>query len=119
VDVTGGLSWYHFDEDRAQIFDGIFGNDDNGTKLVSPPGTTKANGVAPRVMASLKASDALTLNAQVAKGFRLGGINDPLNVPLCTKADLATFSGRNAWQDETAWNYEVGAKSRFADGKVS
>ena len=26
------------------------------------------------------------LNAQVSRGFRLGGINDPLNVPLCTPA---------------------------------
>ncbi|AHG89276.1 TonB-dependent receptor [Gemmatirosa kalamazoonensis] len=119
LDVTGGVRWYRFDEDRTQFFDGIFGNDDNGKTLVSNPGTTKANGVAPRVIASFKASDALTLNAQVAKGFRLGGINDPLNVPLCTQTDLATFSGRNSWQDEKAWNYEVGAKSRLADGKVS
>ena len=26
----------------------------------------------------------LSVNVQAAKGFRLGGINDPLNVPLCT-----------------------------------
>ena len=35
----------------------------------------------------------LSVNLQVAKGFRLGGINDPLNVPLCTAADLAIFGG--------------------------
>ena len=48
------------------------------------PGSTDANGVAPRFIASFKASENLNLNAQVSKGFRLGGINDPLNVPLCT-----------------------------------
>ena len=117
--LTGGLRYYNFDESRQQIFDGIFGNDSTGTALVSQPGSTKANGVAPRFIASYKVSDALTLNAQASRGFRLGGINDPLNVPLCTPQDLATFSGHNSWKDEKAWNYEVGAKSQVAGGRAS
>ena len=52
----------------------------------------------------------LSVNVQAAKGFRLGGINDPLNVPLCTPADLATFGGLGAYDDETLWNYEAGVK---------
>jgi len=119
VDLTAGLRYYDFNEDREQVFDGIFGNDNNGTALVSTPGSTNANGFAPRFIASYKASASTRLNAQVSRGFRLGGINDPLNVPLCTPQDLATFSGRDSWQDETAWNYEVGAKSRIARGRGS
>ena len=114
--LTGGLRYYDFNEDRTQIFDGIFGNDNNGTSLVSQPGSTDASGVAPRLILSFKASDKVTLNAQAARGFRLGGINDPLNVPLCTPQDLVTFGGRETWKDETAWNYEVGAKTRLAGG---
>ena len=116
VKLTGGLRYYHFNEDKEQIFDGIFGNDDNGTKLVSQPGSTKANGVAPRIIASFALSPTTNLNAQVSRGFRLGGINDPLNVPLCTPQDLVTFGGRETWTDETAWNYEVGVKSRVLNG---
>lgn len=119
LDVTGGLRWYDFKEDRTQIFDGIFGNDDNGKSLVQQPGSTNANGIAPRVMASYKLSDAHRLNAQISKGFRLGGINDPLNVPLCTAQDLITFGGKTTWKDETLWNYEVGSKSRLMDGRGS
>ncbi len=119
LDLTGGLRYYDFDEKRSQIFDGIFGNDNTGTSLVTQPGSTNANGVAPRFIASYKASDALTLNAQASQGFRLGGINDPLNVPLCTANDLATFSGHNSWKDEKAWNYEVGVKSRVMGGRGS
>ncbi|MBK5254941.1 MAG: TonB-dependent receptor [Vicinamibacteria bacterium] len=59
------------------------------------------------------------VNAQVSRGFRLGGINDQLNVPLCTAEDLATFGGNDAWKDEKAWNYEVGSKSRVMDGRGS
>jgi iron complex outermembrane receptor protein len=117
LDLTAGLRYYDFSEDREQVFDGIFGNDNNGTSLVSTPGSTEANGFAPRFIASYKASGNTRLNAQVSRGFRLGGINDPLNVPLCTPADLAIFSGRDTWADETAWNYEVGSKSRIMGGR--
>ena len=119
LDLTGGLRYYNFEEDREQVFDGIFANEDTGNTLVSVPGSTSADGFAPRLIASFRASDMLTLNAQAAKGVRLGGINDPLNVPLCTPADLETFSGRDSWVDETTWNYELGAKSRLAGGRAS
>ena len=114
--VTGGLRYYNFNEDKEQIFDGIFGNDNNGTSLVSQPGSTDADGLAPRVIATYRLSGASNLNAQVSRGFRLGGINDPLNVPLCTPQDLITFGGRETWEDETVWNYEVGLKSRVLNG---
>ncbi|MEM6796554.1 MAG: TonB-dependent receptor, partial [Acidobacteriota bacterium] len=116
-DLTAGLRFYDFDEDREQIFDGIFANDDTGTALVSTPGTTSADGFAPRLIASYRASDELILNAQVSNGFRLGGINDPLNEPLCTPQDLATFGGNDTWDDEELWNYEIGAKRTFRDGR--
>ena len=43
-------------------------------------------------------NDDVLLTAQVARGFRLGGINDPLNVGLCTAArphDLQRQPGRS------------------------
>jgi len=116
--LTAGLRYYDFDEDRTQIFDGMFGNDDNGTSVISTPGSTTASGVAPRLMASVRASEGVTLSAQASKGFRLGGINDPLNVPVCTSQDLVTFGGRDSWKDESAWNYEVGAKSTMLGGRA-
>ena len=117
--LTAGLRYNHFSEDKAQIFDGIFGNDNNGVSLSSQPGSTNANDVAPRVIATFKLSDTSNLNAQLSRGFRLGGINDPLNDPLCTPQDLITFGGRESWKDETAWNYEVGYKTRLLNHRAS
>jgi iron complex outermembrane recepter protein len=114
--LTGGLRFYHFSEDKEQIFDGIFAHDNTGTSLVSQPGETDANGLAPRVLATYELSDQTHLNGQISRGFRLGGINDPLNVPLCTPQDLVTFGGRETWTDETVWNYEGGIKSRVLNG---
>jgi iron complex outermembrane receptor protein len=109
--LTGGLRWYNFKEDRTQTFDGIFA--DPGTNV----GSVDADGVAPRLIASFQVSDQTQINAQISKGFRLGGINDPLNVPLCTPADRATFGGRENWEDEELWNYEVGAKRTVMGGR--
>jgi iron complex outermembrane receptor protein len=117
-DLTAGLRYYHFSEDKQQIFDGIFGSDANGNPQIQP-GSTKADGVAPRLILTYKASDSTNLNAQVSKGFRLGGINDPLNVNLCTPQDLVTFGGHESWKDETTWNYEVGSKSRIMNNRGS
>ena len=117
LELTGGVRWYDFNEDRVQIFDGIFGNDNNGTSLVLTAGETSASGFAPRFIASYDASENTKLNLQVSKGFRLGGINDPLNVPLCTPEDLVTFGGHENWDDEELWNYEIGSKTTFGEGR--
>jgi len=54
----------------------------------------------------------VTVNLQASKGFRLGGVNDPLNAGLCTPGDLALFGGFQKFQDETLWNYEAGVKAQ-------
>ncbi|HYV65375.1 MAG TPA: TonB-dependent receptor [Myxococcales bacterium] len=117
-DVIAGLRYYHFSEDKQQFFGGIFGEGPNG-EVVSQPGNTTADGVAPRFILSYKIADTTKINAQVSKGFRLGGINDPLNFSLCTPQDRDTFGGHTNWNDETVWNYELGAKSKFFGGKAS
>ena len=109
--LTGGLRWYDFDERRTQVFDGLFADP------LDSEGTTRATGVAPRVIGSYDLTPATQLNAQVSKGFRLGGINDPLNAPICSPADLATFGNRGNWEDEELWNYEGGVKSTFLGGR--
>lgn len=122
LDLTAGLRWYNFTEERQQVFDGLFVQDppptgNLGVEVVSQPGETDASGIAPRFIASFEATDWLRLNAQAAKGFRLGGINDPINEPLCSAEDLALFSGQESWDDETVWNYEAGAKASLMDGR--
>ncbi len=111
LDVTGGLRWYDFEENRTQVFDGIFSDPNDSV------GGVGADGFAPRVIASYKFSDETRFNAQISKGFRLGGINDPLNRPLCTVEDLALYDGRPTWEDETLWNYEAGVKTSIMGGR--
>ena len=112
--LTGGLRYYKFDEDRVLTFAGFF-----AVPTLNQPGSTSSDGLSPRVILAYKPNDDLAFTAQVARGFRLGGINDPLNAPLCSPQDLATFGNLPTWDDETLWNYELGAKTRFAGGHAT
>ena len=104
--ATAGARYYNFKEDRKFISGGLFSNDDNRADR------TKSNGVSPRFILSYDVSDDVTVNAQAAKGFRLGGVNDPLNAGLCSAADRALFGGFQNYKDESLWNYELGVKAQ-------
>ena len=105
-EVTAGARYYDFIEERRFISGGLFANGDNRRDK------TRSDGVSPRLLLSYEVSDNVTLNAQAAKGFRLGGVNDPLNITLCSPADAALFGAFQDYNDETLWNYEVGAKAQ-------
>src|SRR4029450_5780285 len=113
--LTGGLRYYDFNEDRTLTFAGVFA--DQG--YTNQPGSTSPAGLSPRVILAYEPNDDVLLTAQVARGVRLGGINDPLNVGLCTAQDLATFNGHPDFKDEKVLNYELGAKTQLADGRVT
>ncbi len=108
--LTAGARYYDFKEVRDFITGGLFSNGDNQTDR------TKSDGVTPRFLLSYEAAPAVTINAQASKGFRLGGVNDPLNIPLCsggaTGVDALTFGNRPRYDDETLWNYELGVKTQ-------
>ena len=113
--LTGGLRYYDFKEDRTLTFAGVFAD----VGYTNAPGHTDSNGVSPRVILSFEPSNDVLLTAQFAKGFRLGGINDPLNVGLCTAADRTIYGGHPDFKDETVDNYELGAKTQWAGGRVT
>jgi len=103
--LTAGGRFYDFDEERFITTGGLFAAGDDHTF-----DTTSSDGFTPRVMLSYDYSDQVTFNAQASQGFRLGGVNDPLNTGLCTDEDLLIFGDFQDYGDETLWNYEIGAK---------
>ena len=104
--ATAGARYYNFEEERSFKSGGLFSNGDNRKDK------TKSDGVSPRIILSYEAAENVTINGGVSKGFRLGGVNDPLNAGLCTPADRALFGGYQSYKDESLWNYELGMKAR-------
>lgn len=109
--LTAGGRYYDYDESRVITTGGLFANGDTGQV-----DETSANGFIPRFMAAYDVNDAVTLNGQASQGFRLGGVNDPLNTGLCTGQDIEIFGGFQDYDDETLWNYEAGVKVRSNNG---
>jgi outer membrane receptor protein involved in Fe transport len=103
--ATVGGRKYDYKEERTFKSGGLFSDGNNNFDK------TKSDGFNPRLLFAYKMSDSVTWNAQASKGFRLGGVNDPLNVPLCTAQDRAIFGGYQRFGDESLWNYELGVKT--------
>jgi iron complex outermembrane receptor protein len=113
--LTAGLRYFDFSEDRVLTFAGFFA--DQG--YTDQPGSIDSDGFSPRVILAYNVNKNVQFTAQYSRGFRLGGINDPLNVGLCSGDDLTTFSGHPTWDDEYVDNYEIGTKTRLANGRVT
>jgi iron complex outermembrane receptor protein len=122
--LTGGLRYYKFNEDKSVLFGGLF----SGETFINPPlntipgpilNSTDSSGTSPRLILSYQAVPDVQFNAQAARGFRLGGINDPINLPLCSAQDKVVFGNQTFWQDEKTWNYEVGMKSQWLDHRLT
>jgi iron complex outermembrane receptor protein len=108
-----GARYFDYEETRVLTFDGIY-----TAAIIDDRSVVSSNGVSPRVIVRHAFNDDVMLNAQVSQGFRLGGNNDPLNVPLCssTNNDEQVYGNNRDFDDETVTNYEVGAKTNFMGG---
>jgi len=107
LNVTLGGRWYDFEESRDILQDGIF------SSYADQRDETSSDGFTPRILAAYDVNESITVNAQASQGFRLGGVNDPLNAPLCSDSDRQIFGGFQDYDDETLWNYEIGFKSMW------
>ena len=110
--MTAGGRYYDCKESRDFISGGVFAN---GDRRIADK--TKSDGFNPRFIVSYQPSRDLSINLQASKGFRLGGVNDPLNLPLCSANDKVIFGNSQTYKDETLWNYEAGVK--LASGPVT
>ena len=108
TEISIGGRYYDYEEVRTISSGGLFAAGDSNTR-----DETTADGFSPRITLSHDLSDELTMNAQVSRGFRLGGVNDPLNVALCNAADRSVFGGFQDYDDEELTNYEIGIKGNY------
>ena len=116
-----GLRAYHFRQGFDLRYAGI-AND--GVTTINR--STKDSGVTPKFQINYKPQTNLLVYAQAAKGFRLGGVNEP--VPLAgvlgTRCDTALASRGltglpPTFGSDTLWNYELGFKGQTTDKRAT
>ncbi len=118
VSVTAGLRGFENKFSVQTTTDGVAA----GGLNVSPTRRVKENGITPKFSAQYKFDQDAQIYATVAKGFRPGGAQNPITSPLCA-ANLQAI-GRTSEQTATfdsdsVWSYEVGAKGRLLDRKLT
>jgi iron complex outermembrane recepter protein len=87
--------------------------------VVHDNGSATQSGATPKAAVSYKFDALSMLYASAAKGFREGGVSQPPIAQCGLLADLGLTPGIPAkYRSDTVWNYEVGAKSAIADGRM-
>lgn len=114
--VKGGLRWFYAAQDSEVFFAGPLAFPNIGTIADEH----SENGVNPTVNVSWQFDDDRMVYFQAARGFRLGGINQPIAEVLCA-ADLAAAnldSAPPSFDSDSLWNYEIGLKSSWLDDRL-
>lgn len=114
--VKGGLRWFYAAQDSTVFFAGPLAFPNIGTSAAE----NSENGVNPTVNVSWQFDDYRMVYVQAARGFRLGGINQPIPDALCG-GDLAAAGFTDpqpSFGSDNLWNYEIGAKTSWLDDRL-
>ena len=107
--ATVGARYEEASEDLSFTTAGYFGG---GT----PPFSSSAHGHAltPKAVLAYEVTDTTLVYASAGEGFRNGGVNRPVPVPLCSSdlVGLGLSQAPTDYKSDKLWSYEVGVKSR-------
>ncbi len=111
--ATVGGRYFDVKQRSTVVFGGIFADPQIGTF----PFRTNESGFNPKFNLAYEFDRDRMVYAQAAKGFRLGGTNEPVPFNACA-ADLAArglTKAPDGYKSDSLWNYEVGAKTSWLD----
>lgn len=110
--ATVGLRWYKYDTRMHFEQAGVFSQTANANAYTGQVSASDS-GVNPKVNLAYLPTGDLTLYGTISKGFRPGGVNLPVPTNICGAQVPLSYS------PDSLWNYEVGEKARFLDGRLS
>jgi outer membrane receptor protein involved in Fe transport len=146
--ATVGARHYHYSLGQTNSEFGVFtefGNLGENTTPLNTASSNSASGTDPKFDLSYNITKDVLVYATVAKGFRLGGVNQPipvadpgpgqnsalvgnecglqlkiLNIPIakCLAGSDILLQAPKTFSPDQVWNYEIGEKSSFLDRRV-
>jgi iron complex outermembrane recepter protein len=110
--LTAGVRYEKASEELAFTSAGYFSSGDGFN------GSANGHALTPKAVISYDATPTTMVYASAAEGYRDGGVNRPVPVPLCS-ADLAALGlsqAPDSYKSDKLWSYELGLKTRaFSD----
>lgn len=108
LDLTLGIRYSHNEQSFTQTNTGLLSTPATPFAFKVTSANSKENVTSYLINPSFKVSDALTVYARAANGFRPGGPNYV----------LANNSQKPTFDADTLWSYEVGAKASLLDRRL-
>ncbi len=115
---TAGARYFNWKQDIEFYQSGLF----NGGANSDPRPQGKTDGVNPKFNVSYDINDDMLIYAQIARGFRYGGINGAIPEAVCAdELEQVEREGGDVrfFDPDKLWNFEIGNKGTVADGRVS
>jgi outer membrane receptor protein involved in Fe transport len=113
--LTVGARYEKASEDLAFNTTGYFSG---GTPTFS--GSANGQATTPKAAVSYDLSPASMVYASAAEGYRDGGVNRPVPIPLCSGdlAGLGLTQAPDSYKSDKLWSYELGAKARVLEDSL-
>ncbi|MEP7310986.1 MAG: TonB-dependent receptor [Pseudomonadota bacterium] len=112
VTATLGVRFSDTELEFERITRGPLNYQGSGPDFRSDKGTQSAKPITPKVGLNFQADEDNLFYVSAAKGFRIGGVNQPLFAG-CTDLTIPTSFG-----PDSTWSYEFGSKNRLLGGKL-
>ena len=109
--LTAGGRYFKAKQNSVVDFAGIFSFPNIGVATFRH----EEDGFNPRFNLAYEFDREHMFYAQAAKGFRLGGTNEPVPLPVCQQdlTDRGLSAAPTSFKSDSLWNYEVGTKNSF------
>jgi outer membrane receptor protein involved in Fe transport len=120
LDLTAGARYFNYTQTYGLYYGGLAGSLAPGQPLVQV-GTGKESGVNPRAVVTYHVSSDMIVFAEAAKGFRYGGVNQPVPASFCGAALAAQglSSAPLTFGPDKLWSYSIGEKSTIGGGRAT
>ena len=120
LDLTAGARYFDYSQTYGLYYGGLAGSLAPGQPLIQV-GTGKESGVNPRAVVTYHVSSDMIVFAEAAKGFRYGGVNQPVPASFCGAALAAQglSSAPLTFGPDKLWSYSIGEKSTLGGGRAT
>lgn len=115
--LTLGARAYRLKEQSSSVSDGFF----QGGQVVQPLTSSDEHGVSPKYALDYHLTADSMVYASASKGFRPGGINNPLPNTCTTELNVIglTPDSVKSFKSDSVWNYELGTKASFFERRLT
>ncbi len=125
LDLTAGVRYFNFKENYFLFEGGVYGVANHVP--LTQYATQASHGFNPRFNVAYHVDDDITVYAEIAKGFRYGGANQPVpigdsGIAGQCKQNLASYGYTAApltFGPDKLWSYSIGEKAKLAGGRMT